>query len=213
MKSQDGIPVDYTKTDKYFMATHDMGKFQRVIPEDKAHNYIDSSIPYFNDKAITFWSQNADKSNMFRSHMKGENSFARSSGFTQLVGQTKAANQYHGNVSNSKESKYVYVNPDSNYQFNKISKEQVDLSKSVREKFLQIMYKKGWLAIRKYKMFLFNLSKRKSTVITKNDFKYYSTNFGIYFSDEDIDFIYSKFDINKSNKICYENFIENLIKV
>ncbi len=58
-----------------------------------------------------------------------------------------------------------------------------DLSGAVRERFLSAMYKKGWLGIRKYKQYLLNLSKRKTTIIEKSDFKYFSTNFGVYFSD------------------------------
>lgn len=216
MVSQDNIPIDPDRLDKYFMATHDMSKFQKVIPEDKANEYFDMSVPYYNDKALTFWSQNADKSNVYRSHMKGENSFARSSGLTQPLNQTKAATGYYGNVSNNKESKYVYIHPDST-DFSSLSekmKKQVeDLTESIRSKFLSVIYKKGWLATRKYKQFLLNLSKRKSTIIEKSDFKYYTTNFGIYFSDLEIDFIYKIYDSSKNNRICYEKFINGLVKV
>lgn len=216
MVSQDNIPIEQDKLDKYFMATHDMSKFSRVIPEDKAKEYFDMSVPYYNDKALTFWSQNADKSNVYRSHMKGENCFARSSGLTQPLNQTKAATGYYGNVSNSKDSKYVFIHPDST-DFSsleeKMKKRVEDLSESIRSKFLNVIYKKGWLATRKYKQYLLNLSKRKSTIIEKSDFKYYSTNFGIYFSDSEIDFIYNLFDFSKNNKICYEKFINGLIKV
>lgn len=216
MNTQDSIPIDQSGLDKYFMATHDMGKYQRVIPEDKAKTYFDMSVPYYMDKPLTFWSQNQAKSNVYNSHTKGENSFGRSSGLTQPIGQTKAANQYYGNVSNSVESKYVYI-PHDSIDYSKLSESMTkrveDLSSNIRNKFLTVMNNKGWLGIRKYKQFLLNLSKRKTTIIEKSDFKYFTTNFGVYFADNEIDFIYYLFDFNKNNNIDYEKFIEGLIKV
>ena len=47
--------------------------------------------------------------------------------------------------------------------------------------------------------------------LEKSDFKYYSINFGIYFTDDEINFIYNIFDFNKSNKINYEEFIEKYL--
>jgi hypothetical protein len=216
MVSQDKIPIEQDKLDRYFMATHDMSKFSKNIPEDKAKEYFDMTVPYYNDKALTFWLQNADKSNVYKSHMNGENCFAKSSGLTQPLNLTKTATGYYGNVRNNKESKYVYIHPDSTdfSELEKVMKKRVeDLSESIRTKFLNAIFKKGWLAIRKYKQYLLNLSKRKSTIIEKSDFKFYTTNFGIYFSDSEIDFIYNLFDSSKNNKICYEKFIDFLIKV
>lgn len=216
MNTQDNIPIDQEKLDKYFMATHDMSKYPKVLTEDKIKQYFDNSVPFYNDKALTFWAQNIEKSNVYHSHTKGENAFARSSGLTQPLNQTKAANVFYGNVGNDKESKYAFIHPDSR-DFNELAEKMKlrveDMTESIRCRFLSVMYKKGWLTIRKFKQFLLNLSKRKSTIIEKSDFKYYSTNFGVYFTDKEIDFIFNIFDFNKSNKICFEKFIEGLIKV
>jgi hypothetical protein len=216
MLTPDNIPIDQSRLDKYFMANHDMGKYQRVIPEDKMKDYVDTSIPFVDDKAITYWSQNSDKSNMYHSHKKGINEFGKSSGMTQLVGSTKSAHSYYGNIQNSKGARNVHIHEDSPDYCNFISQMKFrveDLTDCIRAKFLDVMFKKGWLAIRKYKQYLLNILKRKTTLIEKSDFKYFSTNFGIYFSDNEVDFIYNLFDYNKSNKICYEKFVENLIKV
>lgn len=56
MFSQDKLPLDQANLDKLFMATHDMGKYTRAVPEDKLKEYFDSSIPYYNDKEFTYWS-------------------------------------------------------------------------------------------------------------------------------------------------------------
>jgi len=146
MQTLDGIPIDQSKIDKFFMASHDMSKYQRVIPDDKVHEYINKTIPFVDDKAITFWSQNMNKSNVYHSHMKGENQFARSSGFTQPLNSTKSGQQYYGNVGNDNTSKNVFIHKDSpNYsQFIETMKNRVvDLSDSIRQKFLNTMFNKG----------------------------------------------------------------------
>lgn len=216
MLTQDLIDVDYYNLDKYFMAKHNMSKYQRYIPEDKLKDYFSNDIPYYHDKALTFWIQNIEKSNVYRTHMNGENCFNKSSGFTNPLNQTKSAKTYYGNVQNDRESRFVHV-PENTTDFVKLSEMMTirvqDLTTSIREKFLDVMNHKGWMSIRKYKLYLHNLSKRKSTIIEKSDFKYYSINFGIYFTDDEINFIYNIFDFNKSNKINYEDFIEGLINV
>lgn len=216
MLTQDKVQVDQANLDKLFMASHDMSKYTRAIPEDKIKEYFDSAIPYYNDKELTFWAANLGKSNIYHSHLKGENAFARSSGFTQVIGQTKSAAHSYGYVTSDSTSKNVFIQPDSK-EFERVienNRQRVEeMTSSIRFKFLSVMYKKGWLGVRKYKQFLLNLSKRKNSIIEKSDFKFYSTNFGVYFTDNEVDFIFNVYDMNKSNKICFEAFVEGLIKV
>lgn len=110
MKSQDNIQVQNEQIDKLFMASHDMSKYPNIISNNTANQYIDKTIPYYKDKEITFWSMNLEKSNFYRSHTQGINAFAKSSGITQNIHNSKSVKQFHGNVHNHPEAKFVYTN-------------------------------------------------------------------------------------------------------
>src|SRR5690606_31198055 len=110
MKTQDHIQVQPENIDKLFMASHGMSKYPSVISNNTAGEYIDKFVPYYKDKEVTFWSMNLEKGNIYRSHTQGTNAFAKSSGFTQTVHNTRAANQFTGNVQNNPNARFVYTN-------------------------------------------------------------------------------------------------------
>lgn len=217
MLTQDLLPIDQSNLDKLFMANHEMSKLNRAIPDNKAFEYFEELVPYYKDKEITFWAMNSDKSNVYKSHSKGFNSFGKSSGFTQTVNESKSSRQYYGNVEEDKSSRSIFLTPlESKFteEFINNNKKRIeDLTEAIRQKFFNVFYKKGWMGIRIYKQYLLNLSKRKTTLIEKTDFKYYTTNFGVYLSDQELTFIYNIFDLNKSSKICYEKMINEFLKV
>lgn len=70
--------------------------------------------------------------------------------------------------------------------------------------------KKGWLGLRKLKVFLRNLNKRKSNFINKADFKYFFTNFGIFLTNKEVDVIYEVFDNERKNEINFIEFLNNI---
>jgi len=52
---------------------------------------------------------NLQKSNMYRSNQCGINSFAKSSGFTQPLGNVRSAEQFHGNTTTNIAAKNIYL--------------------------------------------------------------------------------------------------------
>lgn len=217
MLTQDLLPIDQSNLDKLFMANHEINKLARTIPDNKSFEYFQDLVPYYKDKEITFWAMNCDKSNVYKSHSKGFNSFGKSSGFTQTVNESKSSKQFYGNVEEDKNSRSIFLTPlESQFtdDFIKSNKKRIeDLTDAIRQKFFNVFYKKGWMGIRIYKQYLLNLSKRKTTQIEKSDFKYYTTNFGVYLSDQEVAFIFNIFDLNKSSKICFEKMINEFLKV
>ena len=83
----------------------------------------------------------------------------------------------------------------------------------IKSKFSAVMINKGWLSVHKFKTYLYQLSKRKSTLIQRDDFKSYCYNYGIYFKDSEIDFIFENLEVNNSNKICLESFIKFVLVI
>ena len=218
MYTQDHKEIPQEHKDKLFMAEHKMGKYQRVISDKDADEYIDKNLPYYNDKELTFWSMNLEKGNMYRSATLGINPFGRSNSFTQPIQQTRGVKQFDGNLANDKVSKNIYLNEhaDKFYQTFSDFKVNAQLQKEemlpiAESKLIKELQKLGWVGLRQLKIYLRNIYKRKCDLIDKTEFKYYIRQYGIKeLNDEDIDAIYNAFDKNKSNKINFIEFFNHL---
>jgi len=217
MKTQDNVRVQNENIDKLFMASHGMNKYPNIISNNTADQYIDKFTPYYKDKEVTYWSMNLEKSNYYRSHTQGINAFARSSGFTQPLHNSKAVKQFNGNVSNNSEAKFVYTNEHdekfiNNYQENMKSK-NVDIMPMIREKILSVCRKNGWTGMRKLRIFLRNLSKRKLNKINKANLKYFLSDFGIILTDNDLAYIYQIHDLNRKDEVNFMDFFDSLLDI
>ena len=217
MKTQDDIPVNAANIDKLFMASHDMSKQPSLLNQTQVNSYVDKFTPYYKDKEITYWSMNLDKGNIYRSHALGENAFAKTSGFTQPIHQSKSIKQFNGNVTNSSTSKNIFLNErdlefSEKYRNSVLQNSQiVDLSPEITRKVMETCFKKGSMGLRKLRIFLRNLHKRKSDFIDKSNFKYFFINFGITFTEKEVEFIYNKFDIKKNNHINFNEFLNQFV--
>lgn len=114
MFNQDNIPLNPENDDKDFKASHDMGKFPKVISNNQSDNYIDKNIPYYKDKEVTYWSTNLNKGNMYKSASNSNNAFAKTSGLTQTVHNTKSANQFNGNITNNNKAQSIVLDDHDN---------------------------------------------------------------------------------------------------
>jgi len=160
---------------------------------------------------------NLDKGNIYRTHTLGENAFAKSSGFTQPIQLSKSIKQFNGNVTNSNTSKNVFLDKSDN-EFSEKFKNSVlqkdyqeELTPIITQKVMEVCLKKGWMGLRKLKIFLRNLNKKKSNLIDKSNFKYFFINFGIVFTEKEVDFIYNKFDTKRNNHIDFMEFLSLFI--
>ncbi len=60
----------------------------------------------------------------------------------------------------------------------------------------------GWVGLRKLKIFL-RTSLKRDTLLNRNDLKFFFTQFGIFLTDQDIDFIFSKHDPHARNGVDF----------
>jgi hypothetical protein len=218
MKTQDAKDYSAESIDKNFMALHKMSKFPNILKDSEVEGYLDHTVPYYKDKEITYWSTNLNKGNVYRSSLKGENSFARSLGFTQPIHNTRGVEQFSQNVTGLTNSNFIFLNEQDEkfsekYNSSIAKKNQpVDLTHQVKVKVYKKFYE-SWITLRKLRKFLKNL-KRKSAkydFIDSTDFKHYLVSFGIYLDDAEIKFIFDKFDRNRKNLINLNEFLDFMI--
>ena len=185
------------------------------------------------EEGTSFWLSNINSPDIYRSFIKGNNPWARSSGFTQKLQNTRGAFQYYQNAFNSPlNSNYVHaieedkklreklkagVSLEQNNNINNQIEEQKEkpctISNEIIAKIIKGCSIRGWVGLRQLKCYLRNLSAHKSDIINKNDFKYFLANQAVLLNDNDIDAIFEVYDTNKRDFINYIQFLNSINQV
>ena len=102
MKTQDGGLVSMDNRDELLMVEHGFGKRSQKTTDKELVNQIPQGH-YTQTQPVTIYTQNLENKNYYMSAGTGTNPFARTSGFTQPVNQTRAVKDYEGNVDFNRE--------------------------------------------------------------------------------------------------------------
>jgi Ca2+-binding EF-hand superfamily protein len=261
MFTQDYFPVPYEKA-VTLIPIEKLKKMNGGAPPEKKE--IKKGITKFNANAnnimrnnsdSNFWLNNINSGNIYRSFLKKPNPFARSSGFTQLLKDTKGAVQYYQNVKNEdfnfepseEEKKIMEEERKKKEEEEKRLKEEMEenlkkistipdmknlilgyvtdenliklsnkIPKEIKDKIIKGMMQRGWVGLRLLKIFLRGLSKNKSEIIGRNDFKYYLNSQAIVLTDDEVSKIFEIFDFKRKDFInfiivlnCFRRVSEN----
>ena len=181
------------------------------------------------DETSGFWLKNINSSNMYRSFLKGNNPWARSSAFTQKIQNTRGAYLFYQNAFDSQMGGQSAA--EQRRREEELKKEQEEAERRAREeaelqerirgaqigvggirndttkKILNGCIKKGWVGLRLLKNFLKENNKVCSEIIDKNTLYLLMKKQGILLEDEDLESICGAYDVNKTD---YFDFIQLL---
>ena len=184
------------------------------------------------DETSGFWLKNINSSDMYRSFIKGNNPWAKSSAFTQKIQNTRGAYLFYQNafdspiggqsgLSAAEQRKREEELRKEQEEAERRAKEEAELQERIRgaqigaggirndtaKKILDGCIKKGWIGLRLLKNFLKENNKVCSEIIDKNTFYLFMKRQGILLEDVDLDSICDAYDTNKTD---YFNFIQLL---
>ena len=184
------------------------------------------------DETSGFWLKNINSSDMYRSFIKGNNPWAKSSAFTQKIQNTRGAYLFYQNAFDSpiggqpglsaeEQRKREEELRKEQEEAERRAKEEAELQERIRgaqigaggirndtaKKILDGCIKKGWLGLRLLKNFLKENNKVYSEIIDKNTFYLLMKRQGILLEDVDLESICDAYDVNKND---YFNFIQLL---
>ena len=176
----------------------------------------------------SFWMTHINSSDMYRSFIKGTNPWARSSAFTQPIQRTRGAigfyqNAYNNNMATgfpgtSEEERRRLL---ERQEYERKMKEENERAKwekigssgvrqFIEDKILKGCARKGWIGLRKLKLYLRSISPHRCDIIDKNAFKLYLDKQGIILGNDEIEEICHIFDINKNDHINYIQFLNSI---
>ena len=116
-----------------------------------------------------------------------------------------SSNYSNANYLNERDDKFIEKYNDSN----KKKSNPVDLTDRVKIKVNRKFYE-SWITLRNLRKYLKNLNRKnpKSDLIDSTGFKHFLVSFGIYLDDQEIKFIFDKFDKKKNNFINFNEFLD-----
>ena len=235
MKTQDLEKIPENRKDTVFQAEYGINEKPGIITREEFAEIFKHKIPYYKDKPLSYWAMNQNRANVYHSAPVGINSFAKSSGFTQTIHNTRGSKGFYQNITKNKNAEEVFLDKNDdefikeykNYQEYVNDKEVNSIEKcyekgnmevcnkylnEIKNKILKEIQEKGWTGLRKLKLYLKGIPNNplyaKNDLIEKTEFKFHIYRWGITsLKDKEVDLIFKMFGKNCNNTI---NFIEFL---
>ena len=239
MKTQDLENIPEDRKDHTFQSEFGINEKPGIISRNEfSQAFNNYKIPYYKDKPLSYWAMNQNRTNVYHSASNGLNSFARSSGFTQPIQNTRGVYQFNQNITNNKESEEIFmdkkdeefINEYKEYQRDKNEKEANSIEKcyekgnmevcqrylnEIKNKIIFDIRQKGWTGLRQLKLYLKSVVNNglynKNNFIEKTEFKFHIYRWGITsLTDNEVDLIFKIFGKNCNNTIEYIEFLNYL---
>lgn len=178
-------------------------------------NELRARIPqgdYTQARPVTLYTEALERKNTYMSASTGPNPFARSSGFTQPLNQTKAVVDYEGNVDFEKEKTTVAfartAGRDLSYR-NPYMEQHVQISnfEEIKQKVVDLCKKRSANGIRGLRSMFKAMDRNRNGTLTPVEFKYAMRDYGMNFSEIEVTQIVKHFDTNKDGQLSFDEFL------
>ena len=142
----------------------------------------------------------------------GPNPFARSSGFTQPLNQTKAVVGYEGNVDFEKEKTTINFartqGRDLNIR-NPYMEQHVQISnfEEIKQKVVELCKKRSANGLRGLRRMFSAMDRNGNKSLSPVEFKYAMRDYGLNLSEIEVTQIVKNFDTNKDGQLSFDEFL------
>ena len=211
MQTQDGKLVAGQNRDDQFIV--ETGMFRRTAKA--TDNELRNRIPqgdYTQARPVTIYTEALERKNTYMSAATGPNPFARSSGMTQPLNQTKAVVSYEGNVDFAKEKTTVDFartqGRDLSYR-NPYMEQHVQISnfEEIKQKVIDLCKKRSANGLRGLRSMFRAMDRNRNGSLSPVEFKYAMRDYGLNFSEIEVTQIVKHFDTNKDGQLSFDEFL------
>lgn len=167
---------------------------------------------YTQARPVTLYTEALERKNTYMSASTGPNPFARSSGMTQTVNNTKSVAGYEGNVDFNKEKTIMQatrtIGRDLNIK-NPYMEKHVAISNfaEIKQKVLDICAKRSANGLRGLRIMFRAMDRNGSGSLDPVEFKYAMRDYGADLSEGEITQIVKNFDTNMDGKLSFDEFM------
>ena len=211
MKTQDGKAVDQTARDEELWVEHGFGRRTQKATDEELKRDIPEG-DFSQTMPVTVYTDALRTKAVMMTASTGPNPFAKTSGFTQPVHNTRAVKNYEGNVDFEGEKRATdfnrthndlnpknYLKPDSKIDINNFE--------DLKERILSFCRERSGNGIRGLKVMFRAIDRDRNNSVDPTEFKYAMRDYGIKISDDEVSAVVKYFDTNKDGKISFDEFL------
>ena len=167
---------------------------------------------YHVTRPVTIYTEALERKNTYMSAATGTNPFARTSGFTQPLNQTKAVVGYEGNVDFAQEKSSVDFFRTKGADLtmtNPYMEKHIEISNfaEIKQKVIDLCKKRSANGLRGLRIMFRAMDRNKNGSLDAKEFKYGMRDFGLTLSELEVTQIVKNFDSNKDGKLSFDEFI------
>ena len=211
MQTQDGKLVSMESRDQQLIVETGMYRRTQKATDDELRARIPAG-DYTQSRPVTIYTEALERKNTYMSAATGPNPFARSSGFTQPLNQTKAVVGYEGNVDFAKE-KTVHEftrsqGRDLNIR-NPYMEKHVAISnfEEIRAKVVDLCRERSANGLRGLRRMFKAMDRNGNGSLSPVEFKYAMRDYGLTLSEVEVTQIVKHFDTNKDGQLSFNEFL------
>lgn len=161
---------------------------------------------------MTIYTQALEKKTQYMSGATGVNAFARTSGFTQPLNQTRSVVGYEGNVDYDREKKNIEFMRTTGHDLNlgnpyQNKKMEIENFETIKANILEVCRKRSANGIRGLRIMFKNMDNNGNGSLDPVEFKYGMRDFGINLSEAEVSAILKHFDTNRDGKLSFDEFL------
>ena len=168
---------------------------------------------YTQTRPVTIYTEALERKNTYMSAATGPNPFARTSGFTQPLTQTKAVVGYEGNIDFEKEKTVREFTrtkgTDLQASGNPYMQKHYEISnfEEVKQKVIDLCKKRSANGLRGLRIMFRAMDRNKNGSISPVEFKYAMRDYGLNFSELEVSQMMKYFDTNQDGQLSFDEFL------
>lgn len=211
MKTQNGQAIAGMGKDEELTVEHGFGRRTQKQTDDELRREIPEG-DFSQTQPVTVYTEALRTKAVMMSASTGPNPFAKTSGFTQPVQNSRAVKNYEGNVDFETEKRTTNfnrthndLNPKNHLKPDvKLDRENFE---AIKERILTLCRERSGNGLRGLKIMFKAIDRDRNKSVDPTEFKYAMRDYGIPISDDEVSAVVKYFDTNRDGKISFDEFL------
>ena len=161
---------------------------------------------------VTTYTEGLKTKQFMMSAATGPNPFAKTSGMTQPLNQTKAVNSYEGNIDFKKEVtqqelRVTNLDLSKSNPYNTVRNPQIENFDEIKQRVISMCAKRSSNGIRGLRIMFKAMDRNRNGSLDPVEFKYAMRDYGVDITEKECAAIVKYFDTNNDGKISFDEFL------
>lgn len=211
MKTQNGQAIGGMNKDEELTVEHGFGRRTQKQTDEELKREIPEG-DFSQTHPVTIYTEALKTKAVMMSASTGPNPFAKTSGFTQTVHNTRATKKFEGNVDFDGEKKLTTFNRTHNdlnpkNHLKPDTRIDIDNFEELKARILNLCRERSGNGLRGLKVMFRAMDRDRNKSIDPTEFKYAMRDYGVPISDDEVSAVVKYFDTNKDGKISFDEFL------